>query len=581
MAVKLPKVKAEKTTAVWVKIKDFCSATRQNLYRFHYGVGIHTVRMLRRVGRWMHRVSRPLRRWVRYMWLRRVVMRWRRFVRRLRDLWTGIRPAFGELRAAAKQNFFSVFPRFGQLCREAARDHWDALTSLGRTLGPVVGAAALAVTILAWVRSDYCLAVNYQGNDLGVVDSAAVYDQGAELARERVINADNTFSVEAVPTFKMTLQGRKTELNDNQLCDAILRSSSDSIAEASGLYVDGDFIGAMETHADVEALLDRYRDGHYDKNDPDQRAEFVQDVDVVDGLFPISTIRGEGVMRDKLSSQTVVEKIYTVKAGDVLGTIAEKHDMTTAELRSMNPAYRKTDNIKIGAKLVVQRPESFLQVKMIKTIRYSERIKFKTKTIYRDDKPVTYSKTKQKGKMGRQNVVAEVTYVDDIESGRKVIKRTVTKKPTTRIVEVGTKKVQSSGGNFVYQGDGVFHGNMLWPVPICHNMSRGFSHGHYALDITNGPIKVLGHPAVAADGGTVVYAGWYYGYGNYVKIRHGNGLETAYAHLQSISVVKGQRVSRGQTVGRVGSTGNSTGPHLHFEVIKNGVKVNPLLYVRP
>jgi murein DD-endopeptidase MepM/ murein hydrolase activator NlpD len=86
---------------------------------------------------------------------------------------------------------------------------------------------------------------------------------------------------------------------------------------------------------------------------------------------------------------------------------------------------------------------------------------------------------------------------------------------------------------------------------------------------------------LAVDGGKVVYAGWYMNYGYYVKIDHGNGLYTVYAHLNSVSVVAGQLVSNGQQIGRVGNTGYSFGPHLHFEVIKNGSKVNPNKYIKP
>jgi murein DD-endopeptidase MepM/ murein hydrolase activator NlpD len=86
----------------------------------------------------------------------------------------------------------------------------------------------------------------------------------------------------------------------------------------------------------------------------------------------------------------------------------------------------------------------------------------------------------------------------------------------------------------------------------------------------------LGSPVAAALPGRVSTAGWAGGYGYMVVVQHGNGFETRYAHLSSISVVAGQQIQRGQTVGLVGSTGRSTGPHLHYELRQNGRPLNPL-----
>lgn len=79
---------------------------------------------------------------------------------------------------------------------------------------------------------------------------------------------------------------------------------------------------------------------------------------------------------------------------------------------------------------------------------------------------------------------------------------------------------------------------------------------------------------VPADG-VIVKSGWNGGYGNYIKVKHGNGYETIYGHLSKVSVKKGQKVNKGDVIGKVGSTGRSTGPHLHYEIIKNKKRVNP------
>jgi murein DD-endopeptidase MepM/ murein hydrolase activator NlpD len=88
-----------------------------------------------------------------------------------------------------------------------------------------------------------------------------------------------------------------------------------------------------------------------------------------------------------------------------------------------------------------------------------------------------------------------------------------------------------------------------------------------------------GNSIYAADGGTVVSAGYRNSYGNVVEINHRNGVVTRYAHCSSILVHAGQKVYEGKLIARVGSTGNSTGPHLHFEMQINGRFVNPLKYI--
>lgn len=120
-------------------------------------------------------------------------------------------------------------------------------------------------------------------------------------------------------------------------------------------------------------------------------------------------------------------------------------------------------------------------------------------------------------------------------------------------------------------------GNFMWPTTTS-GISQYFAWYHPGIDMPN-----RAAPGVsAADGGTVVVAGWpdNYGYGNRVVIDHGNGYRTLYAHLSNIYVSVGQSVSRGQVVGQMGSTGRSTGTHLHFEIHYKGIAVNPLAILK-
>jgi len=118
---------------------------------------------------------------------------------------------------------------------------------------------------------------------------------------------------------------------------------------------------------------------------------------------------------------------------------------------------------------------------------------------------------------------------------------------------------------------------MLWPT-VGHNITQYFSWHHTAVDIANH----IGTPIYAAANGVVLIAqgGWNGGYGNTILLDNGNNMRTRYGHASKLLVSPGEKVSKGQIIALMGSTGNSTGPHLHFEVVIGGVKYNPLNYVR-
>lgn len=177
------------------------------------------------------------------------------------------------------------------------------------------------------------------------------------------------------------------------------------------------------------------------------------------------------------------------------------------------------------------------------------------------------------------------SYAQDLSAGEKKLQEQITeyKKEQQQIEEqimLATNAIQEE---IQYTG-----GEMLWPVAISgtaitsyygvrEHPIQGIVKEHTGLDIGNTP---LGAPVVAAAEGVVTYAGWLGGYGNCVMINHGDGIVTLYGHGNKILTSVGTKVKQGDTIMEVGSTGNSTGPHLHFEVRVNGTCDNPLKYVR-
>ncbi|HHX67256.1 MAG: peptidoglycan DD-metalloendopeptidase family protein [Miniphocaeibacter sp.] len=139
---------------------------------------------------------------------------------------------------------------------------------------------------------------------------------------------------------------------------------------------------------------------------------------------------------------------------------------------------------------------------------------------------------------------------------------------------VGAGEISTNVGN----------GTLGWPVPSSRNITSNYGYRtlfgvpefHMGVDIA----APLGTAIASADSGTVIYSAYTGSYGNLMKVQHDSGIVTYYAHLSSYVASVGERVSKGQTIARMGSTGNSTGSHLHFEVRVNGAHTNPLNYIQ-
>ena len=176
------------------------------------------------------------------------------------------------------------------------------------------------------------------------------------------------------------------------------------------------------------------------------------------------------------------------------------------------------------------------------------------------------------------------SYVDDLTEAEKILQQQITDyKKEQAEIEEKILLANSVDINIQYTG-----GEMLWPVAISGTVItstygmrehpiQGVVKEHTGIDIGNAP---MGSPVVAAADGIVTYAGWLGGYGNCVMINHGDGVVTLYGHGNKILTELNAEVKQGDAIMEVGSTGNSTGPHLHFEVRVNGAITNPLNYVK-
>ena len=272
------------------------SEVYQAIGRFHYAMGLPVLRCLHRVRRSINKKTTPLRRQLTLLWRRVVTRRVRRVKRAWKFLLTGFPVAGRELAAAAKKNVFAVFPCFGNLVVRAVRRHKRHLAKLWVFAGPVAALMVFGISVNAWAHTDFCLSLTYRGQELGFIDNAMIFNDAAGMAIDRVVNVDNSFSVDTTPAFAIAIKGDNAVMDDSQLCDAILRTAGDSIAEATGLYVDGTFIGAMESASELNAVLDSLKEGRYDKNDTSQRAEFIQNAFSSPSITSLLSSSGRSVL---------------------------------------------------------------------------------------------------------------------------------------------------------------------------------------------------------------------------------------------------------------------------------------------
>lgn len=290
--------------------------------------------------------------------------------------------------------------------------------------------------------------------------------------------------------------------------------------------------------------------------------EFQEQVEVIETYASQEQLSSVQTAYEGITKEQENNEVYQVQAGDCLSTIADKYGMSTQELLALNEGLELDSNILIGDQLVVMVPKPELSVLMEEQTTYTEDYEAEVQYVDNPDKYVGDNTVIQEPQTGNRTVTAVISYNNGTETGREIIKEQVNQEAVAKIVERGTKPLPTYIRPTTYgvltspfgARWGTIHKGIDWGVPV-------------------------GTACRASRAGTVVSAGWSGGYGYCVVIDHGDGVRTRYAHLSSIQVSNGQYVNQGDVIALTGNTGDSTGPHIHFEIIVNGTAVNPAGYL--
>lgn len=292
-------------------------------------------------------------------------------------------------------------------------------------------------------------------------------------------------------------------------------------------------------------------------------------VDVAPSYIPEDQISDVETAFHDITKDREKKTVYEVKAGDTLSQIAENHGIPIDDLIAMNGSLENENSlIREGDELVVTVPEPELSILYEDQEYYEEDYEADIQYVDNNEWYTNQTQTLREPSAGHRKVVSIISFDGEIELSREIQKQEIVMAAIPKIVERGTKipptYLKPLSGGRLSSG----FGRRRRPT-------RGASTFHRGLDYAT----PVGTAVMASSGGVVIKAGWGSGYGKVVYIRHADGRETRYGHLSRILVTAGQTVKQGQKIALSGNTGVSTGPHLHFEILINGVQVDPRKYL--
>lgn len=416
-------------------------------------------------------------------------------------------------------------------------------------------------------------AVMIEGKEVAVVKDKAFAEGVLKDACAKISSEQEVFLEDEVTFKDVRLQGRDLATED-ELSKIFLSQVGFSTA-AVAITIDGKTVAWVQDEAAAKQVMDKFKAGFFRKDAETLSLEMKNDLAYKKGKVAVDKVMDCDAVVNLLKTGSAKVVTCTVKKGDTLWTIARKNDTHVADILKANPGLTENSVLALGSQIKLTKAEPLVHVEAVYKKSVQSVMAFKTEYVKDPKLASGRSKVKQKGQSGKKEVVYRFRTRDGVKVGQEKLGAEVIEKPVTKVVAMGSRLYLASRGGKSRGGSVRGSGSLRWPTSA-RRISQGYHSGHGAIDIDGN----TGDPVYASDGGKVTFAGWSGDYGKCIIINHGNGIRTRYAHCSSLSVSAGDSVSKGEVIGRVGSTGRSTGSHLHFEVIVGGCTRNPLNYVR-
>lgn len=279
--------------------------------------------------------------------------------------------------------------------------------------------------------------------------------------------------------------------------------------------------------------------------------------------------------QEKLLSPKYEETEYTLVDGDNVWDIAMQYNTTMEKIMALNPEIEDETKMQIGQVIKVEKATPILSITTVEEATYKQIIPADIQYVVFSNLYQGQTQVYQAGNDGLKEVTVSVTKVNGEEVSRELVSENVLSEPKITVIGYGVKE-KPVADTVISGGSGSFAHPLKGAGSISSTYGARWGTFHKGMDFA----ASAGTPIYAAASGKVIYSGYNSGgYGNLIIIEHSNGYQTYYAHCSRLYANVGDTVSTGERIAGVGSTGDSTGNHLHFEVRKNGNPVNPANYL--